>query len=72
MAGVAIGKQMHKKYQSELLMVLHQDAISLHRIGALSDTEMREFDEDCLLREEQPPAAPRSQPISPAYAGEHK
>ena len=62
---------MHKKYQSELLMVLHQDAESLHRIGALTDTEMREFDEDCL-REEQVPAASRSQPISPAYAANTK
>jgi DNA-binding transcriptional regulator YiaG len=63
---------MRKNYQSELLMILHQDAESLHRIGVLSDTEMREFDEDCLLREAQSPATPRRQPAPPAYAGEHK
>ena len=59
---------MQKKYQSELLMVLHQDAESLHRIGALTDTEMREFDTDCLLQEQQSPAAPRSKPVSPVCA----
>jgi len=38
-----------KKYESEALMVLHQDAEGLHRLGIISDTEMREFDEDCLV-----------------------
>ncbi|MDR2471391.1 MAG: hypothetical protein LBD09_04710 [Treponema sp.] len=63
---------MKKKYQSELLMILHQDAESLYRIGALTGTEMREFDEDCLVRRDNTSAAPRSRPVSPAYAEERK
>jgi len=38
-----------KKYESEALMVIHQDAEGLHRLGIISDAEMREFDEDCLV-----------------------
>ena len=40
-----------KKYHSEALMVLHQDAEGLHRLGIISDAEMKEFDEDCLVQE---------------------
>ena len=32
-------------------MVTHQQAEALHRLGIISDAEMREFDEDCLVRE---------------------
>jgi DNA-binding transcriptional regulator YiaG len=42
-----------KKYGSEALMVLHQDAEGLHRLGIISDVEMREFDEGCLVKEPQ-------------------
>jgi DNA-binding transcriptional regulator YiaG len=38
-----------KKYYSEALMVTHQMAESLHRIGAIDDVEMGEFDDDCLI-----------------------
>jgi putative transcriptional regulator len=38
-----------KKYKSELLMVNHQTAEALYKIGAIDDAKMREFDEDCLL-----------------------
>ena len=40
-----------KKYESEALMVMHQQAEGLHRLGIISDAEMREFDEDCLVKE---------------------
>ena len=40
-----------KKYESEALMVMHQQAEGLHRLGIISDAEMKEFDEDCLLHE---------------------
>ena len=39
------------KYRSEALMVIHQDAEGLHRLGIISDAEMREFDKDCLVKE---------------------
>jgi len=40
-----------KKYQSEALKVIHQDAEGLHRLGIISDKEMREYDKDCLVHE---------------------
>ena len=40
-----------KEYQSEQLMVIHQDAEGLHRLGIISDAEMKEYDEGCLVRE---------------------
>ena len=40
-----------KKYQSEALMVVHQDAEGMHRLGIISDAEMKEFDEGCLVQE---------------------
>jgi len=42
---------MEKKYQSEALMVSHQSAESLFRLGEISESEMREFDEMCLVHE---------------------
>jgi DNA-binding transcriptional regulator YiaG len=41
---------MEKKYQSEALMVNHQSAESLFRLGEISEAEMREFDELCLTK----------------------
>jgi DNA-binding transcriptional regulator YiaG len=46
---------MAKKYQSEQLMICHQDAEALYRIGAISEAEMREFDKDCLVPEPKAP-----------------
>jgi len=40
-----------KKYKSEALMVCHQDAEGLHRLGIISDEEMLEFDETCLVED---------------------
>jgi DNA-binding transcriptional regulator YiaG len=42
---------MTKKYQSEQLMICHQDTEALYRTGAISEAEMREFDKECLVRE---------------------
>jgi DNA-binding transcriptional regulator YiaG len=64
---------MEKKYQSEILMVCHQDAEALHRIGAITDEEMAEYDRDCLVNSLKPgqkalnPAEIKH--ISPAPAG---
>jgi DNA-binding transcriptional regulator YiaG len=45
---------MEKKYQSEILMVCHQDAEALHRIGAITDEEMAEYNRDCLVNPPKP------------------
>jgi DNA-binding transcriptional regulator YiaG len=39
------------KYKSEIMMVCHMDAKAMHEVGAISDKEMREFDEMCLVQE---------------------
>jgi putative transcriptional regulator len=61
-----------RKYQSEALMVIHQDMEDLYRIGAISEERMRFFDEGCLLPEPDLSAAEssaaRSKPVIPVYA----
>jgi hypothetical protein len=34
------------RYKSELLMVCHMDAVSMHKVGAISDVEMREAERE--------------------------
>ena len=36
------------KYESEIIKVMHQEAIEMHKIGVISDARMREYDEMCL------------------------
>jgi len=36
------------KYESEALKVIYQDAKEMYKIGAITEAEMREFDEICL------------------------
>ena len=36
------------KYESEILKVMHQDAIEAYKIGAITEARMREYDEMCL------------------------
>jgi DNA-binding transcriptional regulator YiaG len=50
-----------KRYKSEIMLVLHQDAEGLFQVGAISEKEMRRYDRDCLVQERQPkPKAVRS------------
>jgi len=42
---------MKKKYESEMLQVIHEDMMDLHESGIISDKRMREFDEMCLTQE---------------------
>ena len=43
-----------KKYKSEALKVIHQDAEGLHRLGIIKDNEMKDYDEGCLVKESKP------------------
>jgi DNA-binding transcriptional regulator YiaG len=45
---------MRKKYQSKILQAIHEDAAGMHKLGIISDAEMREFDKDCLVQELKP------------------
>jgi len=42
---------MGKKYYSEALEAVHQSAKDLLEIGAISEKEMKKFDEGCLVNE---------------------
>ena len=46
-----VGEYM--KYKSEIYEVVHQDAIANFEIGAISETEMRDFDKMCLVQESE-------------------
>ena len=45
---------MERKYQSEILGVIHQDAEAMYAVGAISAERMQEYDEDCLVHEPEP------------------
>ncbi|MCL2444100.1 MAG: hypothetical protein FWD13_11660 [Treponema sp.] len=36
------------KYDKEILKVLHEHSVDLYKVGAISETRMREYDEMCL------------------------
>jgi DNA-binding transcriptional regulator YiaG len=59
------------KYKSEILMVCHMNAVTMHESGAISDKEMREYDKDCLVSHPKPTSdglsIPNHKPV-PAYA----
>jgi hypothetical protein len=42
---------MDNKNMSEFLGSLHETAVGLHKIGVISDAEMREYDRNCIDRE---------------------
>jgi putative transcriptional regulator len=39
------------KYKSEIYEVIHQDAVAMFEIGAISEAKMKEFDNMCLVQE---------------------
>jgi len=39
------------KYKSEIYEVVHQDAKANFEVGAISEAQMKEFDELCLTQE---------------------
>jgi DNA-binding transcriptional regulator YiaG len=55
------------KYQSELLGAIHETAVGLHKIGVISETEMREYDRDCLVRPSVPITEKRGTPHSRSH-----
>ena len=38
------------KYKSEIKKVIHLEAVSMHTVGSISDEEMREYNEMCLVK----------------------
>jgi len=37
------------KYKSEILEVLHENAVEMYKIGGITEASMREYDEMCLV-----------------------
>ena len=46
------------KYKSEILEVLHENAVEMYKIGGITEASMREYDEMCL----ENPKAENQQP----------
>jgi DNA-binding transcriptional regulator YiaG len=44
-----------RKYESELLQIIHEEMMDMHQSGFISDSRMREFDEMCLIQEPETP-----------------
>jgi DNA-binding transcriptional regulator YiaG len=42
---------MDKKYKSEILQVIHEDASANFKVGGISEERMRYYDEKCLVSE---------------------
>ena len=42
---------MEKKYYSEASMAIHESARDLFEVGAISEAEMKDFDNRCLVQE---------------------
>jgi len=40
-----------KKYKSDAYEAIHEDAMALFEVGAISEAELKEFDEACLVQE---------------------
>jgi len=56
------GKKM--KYKSEILEVLHENAVEMYKIGGITETSMREYDEMCLSN-------PKTENKPPVYADDN-
>jgi DNA-binding transcriptional regulator YiaG len=53
------------KYKSEILEVLHENAVEMYKIGGITEASMREYDEMCLVN---PKTKNKS---SPVYANDN-
>jgi DNA-binding transcriptional regulator YiaG len=42
---------MKKKYQSEILQMVHEEAVANFKVGAITEERMRHYDRECLLPE---------------------
>jgi len=56
---------MGKQYRDEIAMVCHDMMKSAYVVGAVTDSEMKEFEEDCFVEE---PEAVREIEKSPEMA----
>ena len=56
------------KYKSENFEVVHQDAIEMFQIGAITEERMREYDEMCLAAKTDAAESPDSRETKVEHA----
>jgi DNA-binding transcriptional regulator YiaG len=49
---------MKKKYQSEILHMVHENAVANFKVGAITEERMRYYDRECLVPEGTAPQTP--------------
>jgi DNA-binding transcriptional regulator YiaG len=61
---------MKNKCNSDFFESLHETAVGLHKIGIISDKEMQEYDQDCLVVPQKTSSENNSVPVKtiPVYA----
>ena len=42
------------KYKSEIYEALHEETLALFKVGAIPEAELREFEEICFVKEDEP------------------
>ena len=47
------------KYKSNILEMIHENAMANYEIGAISEAKMREYDEMCLVKEPETEYTPK-------------
>jgi DNA-binding transcriptional regulator YiaG len=61
-------KKMRLKYKSKIMEAIHEYALGLFEVGAITEEEMREFDRACLVQDEPQPAPKAVRPAKRALA----
>jgi DNA-binding transcriptional regulator YiaG len=59
------------EYKSEIYEVVHQDAVEMFKIGAISEERMREFDKMCLVKEPEASYTAKKSPKTEYAAATH-
>ena len=63
-----------RKFYSEACEVIYEDALGHFEVGAISEAELREFEEICFLKEGESPKGEKraNSPDSLAVVSEHE
>jgi putative transcriptional regulator len=66
---------MKKKYQSEILQIVHENAVANFKVGAITEERLHEYDRACLVPEtsvaqaaKSAASSSRAMKPSPAFA----
>ena len=70
---------MKKKYQSNIMEAIHEEAVALFEAGAIDKKRMAEYDHACLIQtanktsvaEKPKSSVSGTRTVTPAYADKH-